>query len=361
LENILGYSLYGYQKEFVEIFENNQFTAARWCRQSGKTQTISALLLKYAVKNPNSAIGVVGPSWRQTKRILTRINALSRKLPPEIISKSQKTQIDFTNGSSIEAFPNNPETIRGPTLHVVYADEFNFVANDQELYDAILYTLGTTNGKFVCSSTPWHTDSVFFKIFSHKDFADFKTSHVTVEQATEPNGPLKPAIIQKIRTQMGDDPIRWRREMEAEWAEDQDVWLSQSLIASCIGTSTSCGFDLQEYNPESEHKGEFFVGLDLAQTRDYTVLAVIERVNDKLFLRHLKIFPQPTIYATVLGYLKLLQDRWGRFGKIHVDFTREGPSIIADMEAAGIYNAEGVTFSVPSAVFLSVASLGTAI
>jgi hypothetical protein len=65
---------------------------------------------------------------------------------------------------------------------VVYADEFNFVANDQELYDAILYTLGTTDGKFVCRSTPWHTDSISFKIFNHKDFSDFKTSHVTVQK-----------------------------------------------------------------------------------------------------------------------------------------------------------------------------------
>lgn len=146
---------------------------------------------------------------------------------------------------------------------------------------------------------------------------------------------------------MGDDPIRWRREMEAEWAEDQDVWLTQSLIANCIGTKATCGADLQEFNPESEHRGEFFAGLDLAQTRDYTALAVVERVDGRLFLRHLKIFPQPTIYATVLGYLKTLQDRWHGFEKIRVDFTREGPSFIADMEAAGIRNAEGVNFSVP--------------
>ncbi len=146
---------------------------------------------------------------------------------------------------------------------------------------------------------------------------------------------------------MGDDPIRWRREMEAEWAEDQDVWLTQSLIASCIGTAATCGVDLQEFNPESEHRGEFFAGLDLAQTRDYTALAVVERVEGRLFLRHLKIFTQSTLYATVLGYLKTLQDRWHGFEKIRVDFTREGPSFIADMEAAGIHNAEGVNFSVP--------------
>jgi len=77
--------------------------------------------------------------------------------------------------------------------------------------------------KLVCSSTPWHSDSVFFKIFNHKDFSAFKTLYVPVEKATEQNGPLKTDIIQKIKTQMGDDPSRWRREMEAEWVEDDDV------------------------------------------------------------------------------------------------------------------------------------------
>ena len=346
-EQVIGFKPFAYQAEFIRMFQENQFTAARWCRQSGKTFIISSLLLWYATTHPETAIGIVGPSWRQTKRILQRIASLSYKLSKDTIQKLQRTQIILANGSTIEAFPNNPETIRGPTLHVVYADEFNFVANDQELYDAILYTLGTTNGKFVCSSTPWHSDSIFFKIFNHKDFSDFKTLHIPVERATEPNGPLKPGIIQKIKTQMGDDPSRWRREMEAEWAEDDDVWLTQSLIASCIGTEKACGTQLQLYSCDENQKGEFFAGLDLAQTKDYSVLAVIEHLNDKLYLRHLKIFGQPTLYATVLGYIKALQDRWGGFEKIRVDFTREGPSIISDMENAGIDNAEGVCFSVP--------------
>jgi hypothetical protein len=188
-EQVLGFKPYAYQKEFAELFENSQFTAARWCRQSGKTETISAPLLKYAVTHPNAAICIVGPSWRQTKRIITRIAAFAHKLPPGIVLKPQKTQLYFVNGSSIEAFPNNPETIRGPTFNVVYADEFNFVANDQDLYDAILYTLGTTDGKFVCSSTPWNTDSVFYKIFTHKNFSHFKTTHVIYEKALTQTDP----------------------------------------------------------------------------------------------------------------------------------------------------------------------------
>ena len=346
-EQVLGFRLFAYQKEFVDIFENNQFTAARWCRQSGKSQTISALLLKYAVTHPNAAIGIVGPSWRQTKRIISRIAIFAHKLPAGIVFKPQKTQIHFVNGSSIEAFPNNPETIRGPTLDVVYADEFNFVANDQELYDAILYTLGTTDGKFVCSSTPWHTDSVFYKIFTHKNFSKFKTSHVTIEKALSPNGPLMPNTIQEIKTQMGDDPSRWQREMMAEWVEDDNVWLTHSLIACCIGTEKNCSEELYAFDPQGSREGDFFAGLDLAQTKDYTVFSVVERQNENLYLRHLKIFKQPTVYAPVLAYIKALQDRWGGFERIRVDFTREGPSFIADMEAAGIENAEGVNFSVP--------------
>ncbi|MCW4002428.1 MAG: terminase family protein, partial [Candidatus Bathyarchaeota archaeon] len=226
-KEILGFTPFAYQEEFARMFTENQFTAARWCRQSGKTILISALLLWYAVTHANSQIAIVGPSWRQTKRILARIAQFTRKLPPNIAFKPQRTLIHFTNNSTIEAFPNNPETIRGPSFNIVYCDEFNFVANDQELYDAILYTLGATNGKFVCSSTPWHTDSIFYRIFNHKNFTDFKTSHIPVTKALEPNGPLKQSIIEKIQTQMGEDPARWRREMLAEWAEDEDVWLTQ--------------------------------------------------------------------------------------------------------------------------------------
>jgi hypothetical protein len=43
-EQEMGFTPYSYRKEFVEIFQNYQFTAARSCRQSGKTYIICALL-----------------------------------------------------------------------------------------------------------------------------------------------------------------------------------------------------------------------------------------------------------------------------------------------------------------------------
>ena len=346
LEQFCKLKPYWYVVDIVRSYEQNQFLAVRWPRQTGKSTTIGALHLADAWNIPDLNVGFVGPSWRQTKLNIRRVAGFCRNLPQQDLH-IQRTRISLPNGSVIEAFPNNPDTIRGNTFHRIWWDESNFTAGDQDLYDAVLFTLGTTNGKLTVSSTPFNSDSLFWKMCNHKDFADFCRLHFSWEQAIEPNGPLKPSIIEKIRRQFGEDPGRWRREMEAEWAEDEDVWLAQSLIVSCVGTCKNCGEDLQMYDYEGNYNGEFYVGLDLAQVRDYCALCVIERVNDMLFLRLLKIFKHPTKYTEVLGFLKAVQDRWGGFQKIRVDFTREGPSIITDMENAGIENAEGVNFSVP--------------
>jgi hypothetical protein len=182
---------------------------------------------------------------------------------------------------------------------------------------------------------------------NHKNYTDFAKQHFSWEKAMDPLGPLYPEMIERIKRQFGDDPARWRREMEAEWSEDEDVWLPQSLIVSCVGTSKNCGIDLEPFDSEENYTGTFFGGLDLAQTRDFCVFSVVESLNNRLYLRFVKIFHQPTTYAHVLGFIKLMQDRWGSFEKIRVDYTREGPSIIADMVNADIGNAEGVNFSVP--------------
>lgn len=345
---VVGFEPTKYQQDLIKLFIAYQFVAARWARQSGKTWIVSALLLWYAVTHPDSWIAVVGPSWRQSKLIIRRVTYFLKKLPPGMYLKPMKTSIRFTNGSLIEAYPCNPDTIRGPTLNLVYADEFNFVRDDEDLYDAILFTLGTTNGKFLCTSTPWTTDAIFYRIFNHKDFDDFARSHVTWEQCLEPNGPLKKNVLEKIRRQFAEDPWRWKREMEAEWAEDETTWLSQTLITKCIATQKSFGQELELWDFDRMYRGaQLFAGLDLGKLQDHSALVVIEQLpGNKYALRHLKIFELGTGYASVLGYLKTLQDRWDAFSKIRVDFTNQ-QYVVEDMKNSNINNVEGVHFSVP--------------
>jgi hypothetical protein len=231
----LGYELTAYQTEFIK--DEKQFVALRWCRQSGKSWVVSLFLLWFALATIGVQVGIVGPSYRQSKLIIRKITAHLLKMPKDLLvgRKPLKTKITFINGSIIEAYPNNPDTIRGPTLNLIYCDEMNFIKDDEEIYDAILFTLGTTNGRLICSSTPWARDHIFYRICKDKDFEDFGRHHVTWKQAIEDaGGPLKKNILEKIKKQLAADPWRWQREMEAEWAEDDNVWLSQSLITGCI-------------------------------------------------------------------------------------------------------------------------------
>jgi phage FluMu gp28-like protein len=335
---ILGFQPTEYQLDLIRKFQKEQFVAARWCRQSGKSHIVAAMLLWYALTHPRSHIAIVGPSWRQTKLIIRRINSFLRGLPRDFYDRALRTMVHLNNGSLIEAFPNNPETVRGPTLDMVYCDEMNFIAHDEELYDAVLFTLGTTEGKFVCTSTPWTTDSIFYRIFHDHAFRDFATSHITYKDALEPSGPLKKAIVERIRKQFEGDPWRWRREMMAEWAEDENVWLPQALISNCLD------HQLEFYEFDDLAKGEFYAGLDLGKHQDYSVLEVVELKDNAINLVHEHRFPLKTPYASVIGYVKTLSDRWG-FRRVLVDMSGVGDYIVEDMINAGITETEGVNFT----------------
>ena len=85
----------------------------------------------------------------------------------------------------------------------------------------------------------------------------------------------------------------------------------------------------------------------MGRVQDHSVLVVIEQLKEnKYALRHLKIFELGISYASVIGYVKTLQDRWGGFAKIRVDSTNQD-YVVEDMTNSGIENCEGVRFSLP--------------
>ena len=346
-EQVVGFKPTAYQVDLAKRFMENQFVAMRWCRQSGKSWICAALLLNYALTHPNSYIGIVAPGWRQSKLIIRRIRFFLQKLPKDICAKPARTVLYFSNGSVIEAFPNNPDTIRGPTLNVIYWDEANFTPDDADLWTAILFTISTTKGKVLVSSTPWNTDSVFYKIFHAQEFSEFLRTHVTWRDALEPNGPLDKKTLESIRKQFESDPWRFKRECEAEWAEDESAWLSQSLITKCIATQKTLGQELELWAWEGPARsGNLYAGLDLGRLRDHSALVIIEEVNGTFLLRHLKMFDLGTSYASVIGYVKTLQDRWGGLLKIRIDSSNQD-YVVEDMKNSGINNVEGVRFSLP--------------
>jgi hypothetical protein len=176
-------------------------------------------------------------------------------------------------------------------------------------------------------------------MFHDPAYGQFSTHRVVYEEAMPPEGPLSPEIVEMIQEQLQGDPSRWRREMLCEWTEDLDVWLPTSLITLAQDSAI-------DYIPAGvEARGEFYVGVDFGKHRDHSVVAVVEREGEHLYLRHCHRFPLETSYGAVIGYIKRLQDNWKRVRAVYADKTGVGEYIVEDMERGGLHNVIGVNFT----------------
>jgi hypothetical protein len=230
----LGFKPTVYQEKLLR--DPAQFIVARWSRQSGKTHCVAVLLLWSCLRIRGFNVLVLAQAVRQSKIIIRKITNFLPRLPKYVALKPLKTKIEFYNGSRIQAFPNSPETIGGePGVNLLYADEFSYIKDDKDLYEAAIFSLVTTNGRFLGTSTPGSRESMFYAMCTDDvNFGDVSRHHVSYLDSLEPNGPLKPEILEKLRRQFAPDPWRWRREMEAEFADDQDSWFSMALITRCV-------------------------------------------------------------------------------------------------------------------------------
>ncbi len=233
-EQVTGFDPAWYQK--ILLLDQNQFIVARWSRQSGKSLALSVLCLYFALSNSARRIAILAPSLRQGRLMIRRITGFLPTLEGNVsLGRALKTRLEFTNGSWIEAFPNPPETIRGLTLHLILIDEMNYIEADRDLYDAVVYSLASTNGRLIATSTPGTRDSLFFEMCTNdEEYGDFSRHHISFHDALEPKGPLKKEILEKLERQMREDPSRWDREMLAEFSSDEEAWLSHRLIESCV-------------------------------------------------------------------------------------------------------------------------------
>jgi phage FluMu gp28-like protein len=83
---------------------------------------------------------------------------------------------------------------------------------------------------------------------------------------------------------------------------------------------------------------DYFIGVDLGQKRDYTVVAVVERNGDCLYLRHQEQLKLKTSYQAVADRIQQLHRMTSVHGPVTlvVDATGVGLGVLDDLESRGI-------------------------
>ncbi len=339
VQELFKFKPYEYQAKLLR--DDKKRVVVRWSRQAGKTTCIALRAIWYAITYPKTLTLIVAPSLRQSMIMRDRVQdflmSMQEDYRLELIEKLQRTVIRFRNGSRIVALPNSPQLLRGYTANQVIADEANFFKDDELVFYNVLYPmLSTTDGTLIASSTPWSKDSVFYRMCQNKEFSP----HVVTCEEVKEAGLVKQSFIDEMRAQLPAE--RFQREFMAEFVEDIDAWLTQSLIVQCIDSK------LQLCDFQDQPKGEFYVGVDFGKEQDFSVVLVVEKVGQVLRVVHVHRFPLKTEYASVIGYVKSFLDRWREIRAVYADITGVGNYIVEDMFRSGIQNVTGITFTVQS-------------
>ena len=337
-KEVLGLALTSYQKRLLET--GSRRVLLRWARQTGKTTALACLCIIHASQHPGSVVLVVAPGLRQSRILGERVRELLGRMPrglrKAVLDQQLRTIFRFRNGSQITVLPNSENQLRGFTADLIVVDEAAFFHNDETIFRNILPPmLATTGGSLVVSSTPWGRNTVFYQLNQDPSYE----KHVVTWRDAVREGRYSPEFLAHLERERTTRPQVFKMEYEAEFAEEADTWLTQDLLAGSIGE------DLEYLGFDSTQRGRFYMGVDLAERVDYSVAAVVEKKDGHLCLAHMHRFRRGASLASVIGYAKVLSERWMTVHAVYVDNTKHGDYIVEDMRAAGLGQAEGVHFT----------------
>ncbi len=98
----------------------------------------------------------------------------------------------------------------------------------------------------------------------------------------------------------------------------------------------------------SKLQGDFYTGTDLGKERDFSVICVVKKERSILKIVFIKRFPLNTNYGSIIGYLKVLNERLVTIHSNYIDITGVGNAVVEEMIRAGIPSIQGITFTLQS-------------
>ena len=163
----------------------NRFVICKMPRQTGKTTTMVAVMLHYALFNPDFNIAILANKAATAREILGRLQLAYENLPwflQQGIVEWNKGSIILENGSKIFASSTSASAIRGMSINLVYLDEFAFVPStvQDEFFSSVYPTISSgRSSRVLITSTP-NGMNMFYKLWhdAEKGFNDYATVSV---------------------------------------------------------------------------------------------------------------------------------------------------------------------------------------
>jgi len=168
-EGLVLFDMWEFQEKMINTFHTERFSINLLPRQMGKTITVAAFLMHYAVFNPTKSVGILANKAATAREILSRMKRMLENLPfflqPGVVEYNKGT-VEFGNGSIVMAGATSSDSIRGFSFNVIYLDEFAFVEQANDFYTSTYPVISSgRETKVIMTSTP-NGMNLFYKIWT---------------------------------------------------------------------------------------------------------------------------------------------------------------------------------------------------
>jgi hypothetical protein len=269
---------YHFQEKLITNFHKHRFNICKMPRQTGKSTTVVAFLLHYAVFNDNVNIGILANKAATARELLDRLQTAYENLPKWMqqgIISWNKGSLELENGSKILAASTSASAVRGMSFNILFLDEFAFVPNHiADSFFASVYPTITSGKqtKVIIVSTP-HGMNHFYRMWHDAEKGKNEYVFTDVHWSEVPGRDEE----WKKQTIANTSESQFKVEFECEFLGSVDTLIAPSKLRTLVydhPKTRSAGLDVYQ-DPIENH--DYLITVDVARGvgNDYSAFAVV--------------------------------------------------------------------------------------
>ena len=278
-EGLTQFHPYHFQEKLIHNFHNNRFNICKMPRQTGKSTTVVAYLLHYAVFNDSVNIGILANKAATARELLGRLQTAYENLPKWMqqgIISWNKGSLELENGSKILASSTSASAVRGMSFNILFLDEFAFVPNHvADSFFASVYPTITSgkSTKVIIVSTPRGMNH-FYRMWHDAERNKNEYIPTEVHWSEVPGRD----VVWKEQTISNTSEEQFRVEFECEFLGSVNTLINPSKLKTLVyedPIQKNAGLDVYE-NPIEDHN--YLITVDVARGlgNDYSAFIVFD-------------------------------------------------------------------------------------
>ena len=304
-EGLVPFKMYDFQKKILSDFHETRFNIAKLPRQTGKSTTVVAYLLYYAIFYDSVNIGILANKASTARELLGRLQLAYENLPKWMqhgVLVWNKGNVELENGSKILAASTSASAVRGMSFNILFLDEFAFVPNHvAEQFFASVYPTITSgkSTKVIIISTP-NGMNHFYKMWedARRGKNDYTTNEVHWSQVPGRDAKWKEETVKNT------SPRQFAQEFECDFLGSADTLISPAKLQTipfADPIKSNAGLDIYE-RVEKDH--EYIITVDVARGigGDYSAFLVfdITTMPYKIVAKYRNNEIKPVLFPSVI-------------------------------------------------------------